>query len=68
MCYSAQDLLTRGQGEMFRAKLEEKKIPLSVHSTTNFFENHCYHFMFASRASKDALSVVFDFLDKIKGQ
>jgi acetyl esterase/lipase len=68
MCYAEQDLLTRGQGEMFRLRLEEKQIPLRVHSTNKFLNNHCYHFLFATQASKEALNMAFEFLDEIKNR
>jgi hypothetical protein len=66
MCYAEYDLLTRGQGEIFLYALEENHIPLSVHHTNKFLDNHCYHFLFATKASKEALAMVFEFLDKVK--
>jgi acetyl esterase/lipase len=66
ICYSAKDVLTHGQGEIMFEKLSQNGVPLFVHHTSKFFDNHCYHFSFASKASKEALAISFKFLDGIK--
>jgi acetyl esterase/lipase len=66
LTYAEKDIFVRGQGEVLHAALLANKVPVETHHTATFLENHCYHFAFFTKASKEALKMSYDFLDRIK--
>lgn len=65
LTYAKQDFFVSGQGETFAAKLKECGVPVTVDSTTKFFDNHCYHLTFFTKASKRCMKKVSEFLKEI---
>ncbi|MDD3946511.1 MAG: alpha/beta hydrolase [Clostridia bacterium] len=66
LTYSQKDIFCGGQGEMFYKKLKEVGVPCMEAHSTKLIDNHCYHFNYWTKASKETLKAVFDFLEKIK--
>ena len=44
-------------------KLSEAGVKVSEHHSVKLIDNHCYHFNYWVKASKEAMAMVFGFLD-----
>lgn len=66
LAYSKKDVFCWGQGEAFVDKLKEKGVPCEEVFSTKLIDNHCYHFNYWTKTSKDTFNKVFSFLEKIK--
>lgn len=66
LVYSQKDIFCSGQGEYMLQKLAEAGIPHQEAHSTKLIDNHCYHFNYWTKASKDAFKAVFAFLQKIQ--
>ncbi len=61
-----QDFFCKGQGEILYARLKELGVDVKEIHSTKFMDNHCYHFNFWTKASKDTMAEVYKFLSEIK--
>ncbi|MFA5449106.1 MAG: alpha/beta hydrolase [Clostridia bacterium] len=68
VAYSKKDMFCSGQGEAFCEKLKEKGVPYDESYSTSILDNHCYHFNFWTKASKNTMSKVYAFLEDIKNK
>lgn len=66
LSFAEKDVFCSGQGELMYKTLKEAGVPCVESHSTKLTDNHCYHFNYWTKASKDTLKVVFDFLEKIK--
>lgn len=60
---SEKDFFCKGQGELLNEKLVKSGIETRTFSSTKFFDNHCFHFNFWTKISKDCFRQVFEFMD-----
>lgn len=60
---SKKDFFCKGHGELMYDKLKAAGVKVEEHHSVKGFDNHCYHFNYWRKASKEALSMVFGFLD-----
>ncbi len=58
-----KDVFCKGHGELMYQKLQEAGVKVSEHHSTKFLDNHCYHFNYWVKASKEAMAMVYGFLD-----
>lgn len=60
---AAKDVFCKGHGEAMYKKLTEAGVKVSEHHSVKLIDNHCYHFNYWVKASKEAMAMVFGFLD-----
>lgn len=58
-----KDFFCKGHGELMYSKLQAAGVKVSEHHSVKFIDNHCYHFNYWVKASKEAMAMVFGFLD-----
>lgn len=66
LTYSQKDLFCKGQGEAMYEKMKAAGVPCCEAHSTKLTDNHCYHFNYWTKASKDTLKAAFEFLEKAK--
>lgn len=66
LSYSEKDIFCPGQGQRLYKLLKEAGVPCFEAHSTKITDNHCYHFNYWTKASKDTLKAVYEFLDKVK--
>lgn len=62
---SEKDLFCKGQGEFLCENIRKAGVPLVEKHSTKFIDNHCYHFNFWTKTSKDTMSAVYQYLDEL---
>ena len=62
---SEKDLFCKGQGEFLCENIRKAGVPLVEKHSTKLIDNHCYHFNFWTKTSKDTMKAVYDYLDEL---
>ncbi len=65
LSWSNKDIFCPGQGEKMKGIMESCNLNLITHNSTSLIDNHCYHFNYWTKASKEVLAMTFDFMKKI---
>ncbi len=60
-----KDMFCAGQGEILYENLQKAGVPVVEAHSETFMDNHCYHFNFWTKTSKETMKVVYDFLDEL---
>lgn len=60
-----KDVFCKGHGEILFDKLKEAGVPVREAHSVKLIDNHCYHFNFWTKASKDTMKTVYEFLDEL---
>ena len=60
---SRKDFFCKGHGELMYKKLAEAGVKVLEHHSEKAFDNHCYHFNYWRKASREAMAMVFGFMD-----
>ena len=68
LTYAQKDIFCAGQGELLHQKLSDLGVPVCEAHSTTLIDNHCYHFNFWTKTSKQTMAAAFDFLDKVKNR
>lgn len=63
LCMSRKDFFCKGHGELMYKKLAEAGVKVLEHHSEKAFDNHCYHFNYWRKASREAMAMVFGFMD-----
>ncbi|MBO5776518.1 MAG: alpha/beta hydrolase [Clostridia bacterium] len=65
LAISKKDMFCKGQGEILYDNLLKAGVPVREKHSTKFIDNHCYHFNFWTKTSKDTMNAVYEFLDEL---
>ncbi|MDR2267576.1 MAG: alpha/beta hydrolase [Christensenellaceae bacterium] len=65
LVYSEQDLFCKGLEQGLLANIRAHGVYVDESHSTKTLDNHCYHFNYPTKASKEALKKAFEFLDYI---
>ena len=65
LAISGIDIFCKGQGELLKQKLDEYGVENDVIIANKSLDNHCYHFNYWTKSSKDCFKKAFEFLDKV---
>ncbi len=60
-----KDLFCAGQGEILYNNIKNAGVYVVEKHSTKFIDNHCYHFNFWTKTSKDTMKAVYEFLDEL---
>ncbi len=60
-----KDIFCAGQGEILYERLQKAGVPVREVHSTSFMDNHCYHFNFWTKTSKETMKAVYEFLDEL---
>lgn len=63
LCMSKKDFFCKGHGELMYQKLSDAGVKVLEHHSVKAFDNHCYHFNYWRKASREAMAMVFGFMD-----
>lgn len=61
---SDKDIICKGHGDLLKEKLDEVGVENKTFHSTKFLDNHCFHLNMWTKASKECLAQVLDFMDK----
>lgn len=64
---SDKDFICGGQGDLLKEKLDEAGVENRTYHSTKFLDNHCFHLNVWTKASKESLAAVREFMaEKLK--
>lgn len=66
--YAEKDFLCGGHGEIIIDKFKSVGVPVYERHSTKFMDNHCYHFNFWTKASKDTMAGLYAYLEMVKNK
>ncbi|MFI3229516.1 MAG: alpha/beta hydrolase [Bacillota bacterium] len=68
LSWSNKDIFCPGQGEKMKEVMESHNLDVVTHNSTSLLDNHCYHFNYWAKKSKEVLALTFEFMKKIAEQ
>ena len=60
---SGKDIFCKGQGELLKKELDECGVENEAFASKKFLDNHCFHFNFWTKISKECFKRAFAFMD-----